>query len=98
MSSKETGFSDPSALSLLDAAKEFLEGALMLRGHQTQGLTAAFLFGFSLELALKSYIVHAAVKTVDEIKIHDLTMLWSWAAIPGSPFGSPPPDWLANVS
>lgn len=93
-------YADASAESLLAAAQEFLDGALILRDNVHQNLTASFLLGFSLELTLKAFIVGRQLWGVQDAKLqtHDLVKLWTKAAeTEQSPFASTP-DWLANFS
>jgi len=94
-------YPDPDANSFFAVGQEFFRDAerqiRMADGVVTN--TAYFLMGFALELVLKSYILHAKIKKLGQVYIHDLTILWEWAAQgPESPFFLPVPDWLVQTN
>ena len=100
-SAKAKIYPDPDAISFLTVGREFFQDAQrqirMANGIVTN--TAYFLLGFALELVLKSYIVHAKIKKPGEVYVHDLTILWEWAATgPTSPCALPIPDWLVQTN
>ena len=93
-------FRHPSSASFLASAKDFVQGAQTLK-DQGQELTAAFLVGWVFEVMLKSYIVHACIRTADDSSLHthDVLTLWDLAAQGADfPLAAKPPDWAANVS